>query len=418
MLDTLVASKRIKVDAESTIARLASLIPELKLEDDTMVVEPVRAVTGPAPVRETSVPAVDSVRVPTTKLDELVNLSGEAAIAQIHLANEIDALVNIRERWQRLQLQEAGSLPLHDPETASRAGLVTQLLELGTTLEETSRRLQEAAENSGRHIESLQHRSMEIRMLPLALVLNTLPRAVRDLSRQFGKKVNFKVEGEQTTIDKRILEQIGDPLVHLLRNALDHGIETPKARGKSGKGETGTIKLGARQEGGKVLITLEDDGQGIDPLRLQEAAIAKGLVEEHEVADWTEAQLLDLIFLPGFSTSGMVTDVSGRGVGLDVVRANVERLKGQVEVTSELGKWTTFTISLPLSLATVHALMCSVLAKSSPFPLFRWLKLFKFPLRKSNLSKGVKRQYTRKKSYQCEVLLPLWDGANGMAVRS
>ncbi|MCP4454163.1 MAG: hypothetical protein GY809_22100, partial [Planctomycetes bacterium] len=169
--------------------------------------------------------------------------------------------------------------------------------------------------------------------------------------------VNFKVEGERTTIDKRILEQIGDPLVHLLRNALDHGIETPKARRKSGKTETGTIKLGARQEGGKVLIILEDDGQGIDPLRLKEAAIDKGLVEEHDVVEWTQPQLLDLIFLPGFSTSGMVTDVSGRGVGLDVVRANVDRLKGQVEVTSELGKGASFIISLPLTLATVHALM-------------------------------------------------------------
>ncbi len=379
MLDTLGASKRIKVDAESTMARLASLIPELKLEDDTMVAESVRAVIEPALVSETRVPAVDTVRVPTTKLDELVNLSGEAAIAQIHLANEIDALVRIRDRWQRLQLHETVPLHLDDPELDSKAGLVTQLLELGNTMEETSRRLQEAAENTGRHIESLQHRSMEIRMLPLALVLNTLPRAVRDLSRQFGKKVDFKVEGERTTIDKRILEQIGDPLVHLLRNALDHGIETPKARRKSGKTETGTIKLGARQEGGKVLIILEDDGQGIDPLRLKEAAIDKGLVEEHDVAEWTQAQLLDLIFLPGFSTSGMVTDVSGRGVGLDVVRANVERLKGQVEVTSELGKRTRFIISLPLSLATVHALKVQCAGEILAIPTFSVAKTFQVP---------------------------------------
>ncbi len=366
MLDTLAASKRIKVDAESTMARLANLIPELKPEAKARVAEPGKAAIEPAPVRDAAAMTMDTVRVPTARLDELVNLASEAAIAQIHLATEIDGLTRIGDRWQQMRLHESD--------------LGDQFLELGDLLEETSRRLREAAENSGRHIETLQHRSMEIRMLPLALVLNTLPRTVRDLSRQFGKQVNFKVEGEETTIDKRILEQIGDPLIHLLRNALDHGIETPKARSRTGKSETGTIRLQAKQEGGKVFIILEDDGQGIDPKRLKEAAVDKGFVDEDEVEDWSQAQLLDLIFLPGLSTSGLVTDVSGRGVGMDVVRANVDRLKGQVEVTSELGKGTSFIISLPLTLATVHALMVQCAGEILAIPTYSVAKTLQVPL--------------------------------------
>lgn len=380
MLDTLAASKRIKIDAESTMARLANLLPALRPTEDTIAVEPVRSITEAAPISETAVHAMDTVRVPTAKLDELVNLAAEAAVAQIHLASEIDGLLQIRDRWQQLQLHDAGPLQLAETVRERGAGLVNQLLELGDSLEERSRRLQDAAENAGRHIETLQHRSMEIRMLPLALVLNTLPRTVRDLSRQSGKKVNFVVEGERTTIDKRILEQIGDPLTHLLRNALDHGIETPEARRRAGKPETGTIRLEAKQEGGKVLIILEDDGRGIDSQLLKKSAIDKGLVDKNEVANWTQGQLLELIFLPGLSTSGLVTDVSGRGVGMDVVRANVERLKGQAEVTSELGKGTIFTICLPLTLATVHALMVQCAGETLAIPTFSVARSFQVPL--------------------------------------
>ncbi|MGD8502763.1 MAG: response regulator [Syntrophobacterales bacterium] len=377
MLDTLAVSKRMKVDAESSMKRLASLLPDIGPEEEPRVAEPVRPVIEPSEVSATTVPAVDSVRVSTARLDELINLAGEAAIAQIRLASEVDGLMRIRESWQRLRLKENFS---QHSILESDAGSINQFLELGDSLEETSRRLQEAAENTSRHIEALQHRSMEIRMLPLALVFNTLPRAVRDLSRQFGKQVSFRVEGERTTIDKRILEQIGDPLIHLLRNALDHGIETPEVRRQSGKPETAIIHLKASQEGGKVLITLADDGQGIDHERLKEIAIGKGLIDGDEVKDWTQAQLLELIFLPGFSTSSLVTDVSGRGVGMDVVRANVERLKGQVEVTSELGKKTKFVISLPVTLATVHALMIQCAGEILAIPTFSITKTLQVPI--------------------------------------
>ena len=386
MLDTLAASKRIRVDAESTMARLANLLPELQPAVGAVVAEPVRPVTESVPVSETSVSTMDTVRVTTTKLDELVNLAAEAAVAQQHLASEIDGLMQIRDKWRQLRIHDYDAV--HSAEPARETGLVSKLFEFGDSLEDMGRRLQDAAENAGRHIETLQHRSMEIRMLPLALVLNTLPRAVRDLSRQFGKKVAFTVKGEETTIDKRILEQIGDPLIHLLRNALDHGLEAPDVRRSAGKPELGTIRLEAKQEGAKVLIILEDDGQGIDCQLLKKAALEKGLVDEREIAGWSEAQLLELIFLPGLSTSGLVTDVSGRGVGMDVVRANVDRLKGQVEIASEVGKGTTFTISLPLTLATVHALMVRCAGEVLAVPAFSVAKTFQVPLQEIKSIQG------------------------------
>jgi two-component system chemotaxis sensor kinase CheA len=412
MLDTLAASKRIRVDAESTMVRLANLLPELQPTEGAMVAE-MKPTAEPRPSSETSVMAMDTVRVTTAKLDELVNLAAEAAVAQLHLSSEIDKLMHIRDRWHQLRIHEYGDV--QTAEAGRERGLVNKLFELGDSLEEMGRRLQEAAENAGRHIETLQHRSMEIRMLPLALVLNTLPRAVRDLSRQFGKKVVFTVKGEQTTIDKRILEQIGDPLTHLLRNALDHGLETPDGRRSAGKPEVGTIRLEVKQEGAKVLVILEDDGRGIDAEILKKAALEKGLVDEKEVAGWTEAQLLELVFLPGLSTSGLVTDISGRGVGLDVVRANVERLKGQVEVASELGKGTTFTISLPLTLATVHALMVRCAGEVLAVPTFSVAKTFQVPL------KEIKSIQGRQAVVHQEEILPVrslaaslgWKGRNG-----
>jgi len=418
MLDTLAASKRIRVDAESTMARLANLLPALQPAEGGMVAEVVRPVLPePAAMSGTSVSTMDTVRVTTAKLDEITNLAAEAAVAQLHLSSEIDKLMQIRDRWHQLRVHDYSDVQPAGP--AGERDLVNKLFELGDSLEEMGRRLQDAAENAGRHIETLQHRSMEIRMLPLALVLNTLPRAVRDLSRQFGKKVVFTVKGEQTTIDKRILEHIGDPLIHLLRNALDHGLETPNGRRNAGKPEVGTIRLEARQEGAKVLIVLEDDGRGIDSELLKKAALEKGLVDEKEISGWTGAQLLELIFLPGLSTSGLVTDISGRGVGMDVVRANVERLKGQVEVASHPGKGTTFTISLPLTLATVHALMVQCAGEVLAVPTFSVAKTLQVPLQEIKSIQG------RQAVVHQEEILPVrslaatlgWKEKNGGALK-
>jgi two-component system chemotaxis sensor kinase CheA len=380
MLDTLAAGKRVKVDVESRMTRLAGFLSQPEHEGETVATERARKVVEPSP-SVWSAPAVDTVRVATARLDELVNLTGEALIAQIRLDSELEALDSICTKWERLHLHDDSSLWTAEQDGEIRSDLVGEVVSLGKSLAEATRRLQEAVENTGRHIELLQHRTMEIRMLPLALVFNTLPRAVRDLSRQFGKEVRFLVTGEQTTIDKRILEQIGDPLIHLLRNALDHGMERPATRRQCGKPAKGTIRLEAHQEGSKVIIALEDDGRGIDPQRIKETAIRKKFVDEDQVRDWSEAQLLELIFQPGLSTSTLVTDVSGRGVGMDVVRANVERLKGEVHVSSEPGKGTRFVVFLPLTLATVHALMIQCAGEVLAIPTFSVVKTLQFPRR-------------------------------------
>ncbi|UCG13607.1 MAG: Hpt domain-containing protein [Deltaproteobacteria bacterium] len=387
MLDTTAAGKRMRVNVEISMARMDDFLVETT-SDDSSDLEP----EAPPPEPEASTPPVtqpiDTVRVSTSKLDELVNLAGEAVIAQIRLANELGVLANICDSWQRLRLRAIDSFHPAAAESQGDMTLLHRLMELGDHMEQTSLRLQESAEYAGRCTESLQHKSMEIRMLPLALVFDTLPRAVRDLSRQFNKQLDFQVEGAQTTIDKRILEQLGDPLIHLLRNALDHGIESPEVRRQSGKPETATIRLRASQEGDKVILTLEDDGKGIDPRQLKEVAISKGFIKESEVTGWSEVQLLDLIFIPGLSTSALVTDISGRGMGTDVVRANVERLKGQVQVSSDLNKGTRFVISLPLTLATVHALMVCCAGEILAIPTLSVLEIVQAPTDEIKFSQG------------------------------
>ncbi len=375
MLDTLAVTKRMKVDVAPNLKRLAGLlasaqnIEECSEPETVMVEKQVRATAERSIDTKPKIPPIHTVRVATAKLDELANLASEACIAQNRLASEIDSLMRISDRWQRLRREEDLSLRRVETCSENKISPTSVLAELRDSLDKASRRLQEAAENAGRHVKTLQHRSLETRMLPLSLVFDTLPRVVRDLSRQFSKQVDFEVEGAETTIDKLVLEQIGDPLIHLLRNALDHGIEVPEVRRRSGKSETGRIHLQARQERGKVLVTLRDDGRGINHHRLREVAIDKGIVDDKDIEGWNAAQLMELVFLPGLSTSGLVSDISGRGVGLDVVRTNVERLGGQVEVTSNMGKGTNFIMSLPFTLATAHALMIDCAGESLAIPI-------------------------------------------------
>ncbi|HYA02594.1 MAG TPA: response regulator [Syntrophobacteria bacterium] len=367
MLETLTPGKGMRLHVEGTIARLERFLFGLQSSKPDRSAEVAKPPPEPSATAAAAAPVIDTVRVPIGKLDELVNLAGEAAIGHTRLATAVENLARLRERLRRSRLQEGPG-----PDAVGIAG--EDPPSLGRSLEEASRELEEAAESTGRLIESLQHRTMEIRMLPLAIVFGTLPKAVRDLSRQFGKQVNFLVEGAETIIDKRILEQIGDPLIHLLRNALDHGIETPEERRQAGKGETGTLLLRARHDGGKVVLSLEDDGRGIDPQLLRETAIRQEFLDRREAELWSDSQLHDLVFMPGFSTRPMVTDVSGRGMGLDVVRTNVEKLKGQVQVSSQLGRGTRFVISLPLTLATIQALMVHCGGEIFALPMFSVVK--------------------------------------------
>ena len=277
------------------------------------------AAAGPRPVRETAVASAEgsSIRVGIDKVDALINMMGELVITQSMLSD-------IGENFQLSQLERL------------REGLVQ--------LERNTRELQESV--------------MRIRMLPIGSVFNRFPRLVRDLERKLGKQVKLELHGEHTELDKTVLEKIGDPLVHLVRNAIDHGLETPEQRRAAGKPETGTLRLDAYHEGGNIVVQISDDGAGLNHAAIVGKAEQRGLIRPGQELDDTE--VAELIFQPGFSTAAQATDLSGRGVGMDVVRRNVRDLGGSVGVRSQSGKGSVFTIALPLTLAIIDGLVTAV----------------------------------------------------------
>lgn len=252
-----------------------------------------------------------SIRVSIDKVDALINIVGEIVITQSMLGQIGADLQDTDSNWL----------------TRLRDGL--------QELERNTRELQEGV--------------MQIRMLPISFSFNRFPRLVHDLGNQLGKKVELRLSGEQTELDKTVLEKIGDPLVHLVRNSMDHGIETPEIRTAKGKSETGVLHLHAFHQGGSIVIQISDDGAGFNHQRILEKARERGLVGEEEILP--PDRIADLIFMPGFSTANEISDVSGRGVGMDVVRRNIHDLGGSVEVASTENRGTTFTIRLPLTLA-------------------------------------------------------------------
>ncbi|MGB0065446.1 MAG: chemotaxis protein CheA, partial [Terracidiphilus sp.] len=214
----------------------------------------------------------------------------------------------------------------------------------------------------------LRESVMKARMQPVSNVFSKMPRLVRDLSHTLGRRVNLQMEGQETELDKSLLEAIKDPLTHAVRNALDHGIEPPKAREAAGKNPEGVLLLRAAQEGSHVIIEVSDDGAGIAPEKIRNKAIERGLLTPERAAQLGERDLLQLIFLPGFSTAAQVTNVSGRGVGMDVVRTNVEKIGGKVEIDSRAGKGTTLRMRIPLTLAIIPALIVRSIGQSFAVP--------------------------------------------------
>ncbi|NJN93721.1 MAG: chemotaxis protein CheA [Anaerolineales bacterium] len=265
-----------------------------------------------------------TVRISVERLDALMNLVGE--------------LVTSRNRLLQLE----GAL-------RNQHGKTESINDIG-----------EVNSHFSRMVDRLQEEVMRARMLPIASLFDKFPRIVRDVARTAGKQVNLVVEGEATELDRTLIEAIGDPLVHLLRNAIDHGLESPEDRLKASKPAAGTVRLTAAHLEGQIVITVEDDGRGIDPNRVRRAAVSRELLTEAEVAQLDDDAAIDLIFRPNLSTAEQVTKLSGRGVGMDVVRSNVERLSGSVVVESKLGMGTTFRVTLPLTLAIVQAMLVSV----------------------------------------------------------
>lgn len=279
--------------------------------------EPRAAAADSAGIRRT----VRTVRVDVEVLDNLMNQVGELVI----------------DRTRLMQVLGALEATLHGDEIA--------------------RDLQATAAHIGRVTSELQEEIVRARMLPVDNLFRKFPRMVRDLANKAQKDIRFEVQGQETELDRSVIEEIGDPLMHLLRNAIDHGIEPPPERLRSGKPAQGTVSLAARHEENQIVISVRDDGRGIDPNRLRAAAVRKGLMGEDAARRLNDEETMRLIFAPGFSTAEQVSDISGRGVGLDVVHRNIERLNGNIEILSRPGQGTEFRIKLPLTLAIIRALL-------------------------------------------------------------
>jgi two-component system chemotaxis sensor kinase CheA len=268
----------------------------------------------------------NSIRVDTSKIDTLINMVGELVITQSMLSL-------VGEHFE-----------------------VTKLDQLKNGLSQLER-----------HTRELQESVMNIRMLPINFVFSRFPRMARDISSKLGKKIDLKLIGENTEVDKTVVELLSDPLVHLVRNSLDHGIEMPEVRLAAGKSETGTVILEAYHRGGNIVIEVRDDGKGLDKDKLRAKAIEKGLIAAEIIL--TDKQTYELIFMPGFSTAEKLTDISGRGVGMDVVRRNIQALGGNIEIISELGKGSTIAIHLPLTLAILDGQSIAVGDETYILPL-------------------------------------------------
>ncbi|GIV06796.1 MAG: chemotaxis protein CheA [Fimbriimonadales bacterium] len=273
-----------------------------------------------------------SIRVSTEKIDALMNLVSEIVIAQSMLSSAQNADTDERTRAAITQME--------------------------------------------RHVRELHERVMAIRLLPVSYLFNRFPRMVRDTAAKLGKKVNFEIEGEETELDRTLLEALSDPLTHLIRNAIDHGIEPPDVRRQQGKPETGTIKLSAFQSEGRIYIEVRDDGKGIDTERVRQKAIQLGWITENDYP--SEETLYDFLFQPGFSTAQQVSDLSGRGVGMDVVKRNVESLGGSISVQSKRGEGTRFLLRVPLTLAIMDGLGLTVADEHYIVPLTAVVEAFQY----------------------------------------
>lgn len=210
---------------------------------------------------------------------------------------------------------------------------------------------------------------MKARMLPVENLFNKFPRMVRDLSQKAGKELDFVMTGQETELDRSIIEEIGDPLIHLLRNAVDHGVEMPEDREAAGKNPIGQLRLKASHEENHIIISIKDDGRGINPEKVKQSAVNKGLISDEQAKRLTDKEAVNLIFMSGLSTVSKVTDVSGRGVGMDVVRNNIEKINGAIEINSVVGQGTEFKIKLPLTLAIIRALLVSIKKSVFAIPL-------------------------------------------------
>ena len=333
------------VDVKDTINKLLSFTGESKKVEEKKKDAPKAKPSVPVEKKSASTLVKEkgveqTIRVDVKRLDELMNLVGE--------------LVQAKNRLIRIRQEVMGQYE-------------------GDTVE----KLVDNISNMDFITSELQMAVMKTRLLPIGKVFNKYPRMVRTLAKESNKEIDLVISCEETELDKSIIELIGDPLVHLLRNSADHGIEPPEERERLGKPRTGTIYLSAYQEGDNIIIEIEDDGRGMDAQKIANKAIEKGLIDEATLRTMSQSEIINLIFLPGFSTAEKVSNISGRGVGMDVVRSNIQKLNGTIEVTTELGKGSKIKIKLPLTLAIVTALLVVVADEIYSVPITSVLETIK-----------------------------------------
>ncbi len=313
-------------DTEATTAPAAPAAPVVKAAPAGKSAAKKNASAKPAAAaHEKKNHAGQSVRVDIDKLDTLMNLVGELVINKVRL---------------------------------EQIGTTHRLTELTETLEQMDRVTTD-----------LQSVVMKVRMVPVGQVFNRFPRMVRDIAKELNKDINLTIEGEETELDRTVIDEIGDPLMHLLRNSLDHGVEHPDDREAKGKPRTGEVGLIARHEGNNVVIMVTDDGSGIDADKIRSKAVEKGMITQEEADNLDDSDAVRLVFLPGFSTAEKITDISGRGVGMDVVRSKIESLGGHVDVETKIDEGSVFKIKLPLTLAIIQALLVKVQEEMYAIPL-------------------------------------------------
>ncbi len=330
--------QRMEEDKEKRLKRREKLLSELekkpKEEEQKKEEEPKEKVKKAAPAAKKSKPIVEqTIRVDVQRLDDLMNLVGELVLGKNRL---VSVAQKAEEKFSGDEVVEELS------EVANQITLVTTDLQMGV---------------------------MKTRMVQIGKVFNKFPRVVRDIAKELNKEVELIIEGAETELDKSVVEEINDPLVHIIRNAIDHGIEPPDERVKLGKPSKGRIVLSAYHEGNYIVIEASDDGRGMDPEKLKQKALEKGLITETEARQMSKEEAYALIFKPGFSTAEKVTNLSGRGVGMDVVKTNVEKLNGIIEINSELGKGTKVILKIPLTLAIIQALLVKVTKEYFAIPL-------------------------------------------------
>jgi two-component system chemotaxis sensor kinase CheA len=363
-------------EAVTSERKLGEVLVEKKLASPSQVREALQQQAAAEPRAE----GARTIRVDVAKLDALVNLVGELVL-------ERNRLQQLQRDWtqQRVGAEKfAGAFA----QSAARVSFLT---------------------------EELQAASLRTRMVPIDMTFRRFPRLVRDLAISLGKEVDLEIRGEETELDKTVVEEIADPLMHLVRNALDHGIERPAERAAKGKPRKGTVRLEARQEGDHIIVQVSDDGAGIDPQRIARKAAEKGLVSAERARAMSAREILDLIFLPGFSTAEQVSDVSGRGVGMDVVRTNLERLNGVIEVQSEPGQGARVTLRLPLTLAILPALLVEAEGDTYALPLRSVIEAIRVPAREVHRVESSEVLRLRERVIPLVRARKLFGSGNGLA---